>query len=136
MPEFLALFLEVHFWSIKRVYFFKNSNVLNSLLIPSMLSTVSKKGLLIVFENFLFHFTVSLSLSPKEHFPDVSKDVFDKKRSDDLTRHQMTRMSRKYRCLVLVRGHHLASQNLTGVQRTSHSPTSFIFSQTTWNLGT
>ena len=29
MPEFLALFLEVHFWSIKRVYFFKNANVLN-----------------------------------------------------------------------------------------------------------
>ena len=26
---FLALFLEVHFWSIKRVYFFKNANVLN-----------------------------------------------------------------------------------------------------------
>ena len=25
----LALFLEVHFWSIKRVYFFKNANVLN-----------------------------------------------------------------------------------------------------------
>ena len=24
MPEFLALFQEVHFWSIKRVYFFKN----------------------------------------------------------------------------------------------------------------
>ena len=29
MPEFLALFQEVHFWSIKRVYFFKNANVLN-----------------------------------------------------------------------------------------------------------
>ena len=31
MPEFfvLALFLEVHFWSIRRVYFFKNANVLN-----------------------------------------------------------------------------------------------------------
>ena len=29
MPKFLALFLEVHFWSIKRVYFFKNANVLN-----------------------------------------------------------------------------------------------------------
>ena len=28
-PNFLALFLEVHFWSIKRVYFFKNGNVLN-----------------------------------------------------------------------------------------------------------
>ena len=28
-PSFLALFLEVHFWSIKRVYFFKNANVLN-----------------------------------------------------------------------------------------------------------
>ena len=28
-PKFLALFLEVHFWSIKRVYFFKNANVLN-----------------------------------------------------------------------------------------------------------
>ena len=28
-PNFLALFLEVHFWSIKRVYFFKNANVLN-----------------------------------------------------------------------------------------------------------
>ena len=28
-PIFLALFLEVHFWSIKRVYFFKNANVLN-----------------------------------------------------------------------------------------------------------
>ena len=28
-PDFLALFLEVHFWSIKRVYFFKNANVLN-----------------------------------------------------------------------------------------------------------
>ena len=27
-PNFLALFQEVHFWSIKRVYFFKNSNVL------------------------------------------------------------------------------------------------------------
>ena len=27
--NFLALFLEVHFWSIKRVYFFKNANVLN-----------------------------------------------------------------------------------------------------------
>ena len=27
MPEFLALFQEVHFWSIKRVYFFKNANV-------------------------------------------------------------------------------------------------------------
>ena len=25
-------------------------------------------------------------------------------------------------------GHHMASQNLTGVHRTSHSPTSFIFS--------
>ena len=24
---FLAFFLEVHFWSIKRVYFFKNTNV-------------------------------------------------------------------------------------------------------------
>ena len=30
MPEFLALFQEVRFWSIqKRVYFFKNANVLN-----------------------------------------------------------------------------------------------------------
>ena len=30
MPEnCLALFQEVHFWSIKRVYFFKNANVLN-----------------------------------------------------------------------------------------------------------
>ena len=29
MPEFLALFQEVHFWSIKRVYIFKNANVLN-----------------------------------------------------------------------------------------------------------
>ena len=28
-PNFLALLLEVHFWSIKRVYFFKNANVLN-----------------------------------------------------------------------------------------------------------
>ena len=28
-PKFLALFLEVHFWSIRRVYFFKNANVLN-----------------------------------------------------------------------------------------------------------
>ena len=28
-PNFLALFLEVHFWSIKRVSFFKNANVLN-----------------------------------------------------------------------------------------------------------
>ena len=28
-PNFLALFLEVHFWSIKRVYFFKNANVLS-----------------------------------------------------------------------------------------------------------
>ena len=28
-PNFLALFLEVHFWSIKRVYFFKNANTLN-----------------------------------------------------------------------------------------------------------
>ena len=28
-PNFLALFLEVHFWSIKGVYFFKNANVLN-----------------------------------------------------------------------------------------------------------
>ena len=28
-PNFLALFLEVHFWSIKRVYFLKNANVLN-----------------------------------------------------------------------------------------------------------
>ena len=28
-PKFLALFQEVHFWSIKRVYFFKNANVLN-----------------------------------------------------------------------------------------------------------
>ena len=28
-PEFLALFLEVHFWSIKIVYFFKNANVMN-----------------------------------------------------------------------------------------------------------
>ena len=27
-PNFLALFQEVHFWSIKRVYFFKNANVL------------------------------------------------------------------------------------------------------------
>ena len=25
-PNFLALFQEVHFWSIKRVYFFKNAN--------------------------------------------------------------------------------------------------------------
>ena len=30
-PNFLALFLEVHFWSIKRVYFLKNANVLNFL---------------------------------------------------------------------------------------------------------
>ena len=29
MPDFLSLFQEVHFWSIKRVYFFKNANVLN-----------------------------------------------------------------------------------------------------------
>ena len=29
MPEFLALFQEVHFWSIKRVYFFKKANGLN-----------------------------------------------------------------------------------------------------------
>ena len=29
VPEFLALFLEVHFWSIKRVYFLKNASVLN-----------------------------------------------------------------------------------------------------------
>ena len=28
-PNFLALFQEVHFGSIKRVYFFKNANVLN-----------------------------------------------------------------------------------------------------------
>ena len=28
-PNFLALFLEVHFLSMKRVYFFKNANVLN-----------------------------------------------------------------------------------------------------------
>ena len=28
-PNFLALFQKVHFWSIKRVYFFKNANVLN-----------------------------------------------------------------------------------------------------------
>ena len=28
-PNFSALFQEVHFWSIKRVYFFKNANVLN-----------------------------------------------------------------------------------------------------------
>ena len=28
-PNFLALFQEVHFWSIKRVYFLKNANVLN-----------------------------------------------------------------------------------------------------------
>ena len=28
-PNFLALFQGVHFWSIKRVYFFKNANVLN-----------------------------------------------------------------------------------------------------------
>ena len=28
-PNFLTLFQEVHFWSIKRVYFFKNANVLN-----------------------------------------------------------------------------------------------------------
>ena len=28
-PNFLALFLEVHFRSIKRVYFFKNADVLN-----------------------------------------------------------------------------------------------------------
>ena len=28
-PNFLALFQEVHFWSIKRAYFFKNANVLN-----------------------------------------------------------------------------------------------------------
>ena len=28
-PKFLALFQEVHFWSITRVYFFKNANVLN-----------------------------------------------------------------------------------------------------------
>ena len=25
----MALILEVHFWSIKRAYFFKNANVLN-----------------------------------------------------------------------------------------------------------
>ena len=30
-PNFLALFQEVHFWSIKRVYFFKNANVVNFL---------------------------------------------------------------------------------------------------------
>ena len=29
MPEFLTLFQEVRFWSIKRVFFFKNANVLN-----------------------------------------------------------------------------------------------------------
>ena len=29
MPEFFGLFQEVHFWSLKRVYFFKNANVLN-----------------------------------------------------------------------------------------------------------
>ena len=28
-PNVLALFQEVHFWSIKRVYFFKNANELN-----------------------------------------------------------------------------------------------------------
>ena len=28
-PNFLALFLEVYFWSIKGVYFFKNANGLN-----------------------------------------------------------------------------------------------------------
>ena len=28
-PNFWALFIAVHFWSIKRVYFFKNANVLN-----------------------------------------------------------------------------------------------------------
>ena len=28
-PNFLALFQEVRFWSIKRVYFFKNANLLN-----------------------------------------------------------------------------------------------------------
>ena len=28
-PNFFALFQEVHFWSLKRVYFFKNANVLN-----------------------------------------------------------------------------------------------------------
>ena len=28
-PNFLALFQEVYFWSIKRVYFFKNANILN-----------------------------------------------------------------------------------------------------------
>ena len=29
MPEFFTLFQEVRFWSIKRVFFFKNANVLN-----------------------------------------------------------------------------------------------------------
>ena len=29
MPEFFGPFQEVHFWSLKRVYFFKNANVLN-----------------------------------------------------------------------------------------------------------
>ena len=28
-PNFLALFQEMYFWSMKRVYFFKNANVLN-----------------------------------------------------------------------------------------------------------
>ena len=28
-PNFFALFQEVHFWSIKRVYFFKKANILN-----------------------------------------------------------------------------------------------------------
>ena len=29
MPEFFGPFQEVHFWSIKRVYFFKYANILN-----------------------------------------------------------------------------------------------------------
>ena len=29
MPDFFGPFQEVHFWSIKRVYFLKNANVLN-----------------------------------------------------------------------------------------------------------
>ena len=33
MPEFFGPFLELHFWSIKRVYFLKNANVLNFKLV-------------------------------------------------------------------------------------------------------
>ena len=36
-PIFLALFQEVHFWSIKRVYIFKNTNVLNFKLLFRLL---------------------------------------------------------------------------------------------------